>query len=503
MVREKPLTDGTTKAKVRGTVDGSRLPVDEPVTAETADTDVIKTHFHATVSSRRKRATIDVEKFYVGSPMSKAYYMTMRSCQLPDSVRQDPIVSRLIKNDCILVKIQKGLYGLPQAGRLARDRLVSHLAKAGYIESDHVPSYFRHNQRDVSFVLTVDDFDVSYAKDEDLEHLLSHLRQLYKITVDLDGRRYVGIDTHYDRAAGTMVLSMDRYYTQALESLGVQKHSREPAAPMPYVPPTYGRHGPQRTPACDASPAATLEEKQFLQRCLGTWLYPARWVDPALLAPLSRLAAQQTAPTKHTMHLLQVLLQWIAWHPTPRQTIRASEMLLIAAADASFLCETNSRSRAGEVLWLGNANGTVSAPLTCTSSIIPLVVCSVAEAEYVALFLTGGHVTWLRTVLQAMGYPQPTSPGTALLTDNDCARGLACRTTKQRRSKTIDMRYHKIRDQVDQGTIQVIRCAGSDNPADYLTKAHPAQHHKDIYHVFYDGSSRTVGTTLTLATGPP
>jgi len=271
---------------------------------------------------------------------------------------------------------------------------------------------------------------------------------------------------------------------------------------MPYIPPTYGQHGPQRITASDVSPAASLADKQYLQRCLGTWLYPARWVDPALLAPLSRLAAQQTAPTQHTMHLLQVLLQWIAWHPTPHQTIRASEMLLIAATDASFLSEPNSRSRAGEVLWLGDANGTVSAPLVCSSTIISLVVCSVAEAEYVALYLTGGHITWLRTVLKEMGYPQPTSPGSILLTDNDCARGLACRTTKQRRSKTIDMRFHKIRDQVDQGTVQVIRCAGSDNPADYLTKAHPAQHHRDVWHLFYDELSRTVGTRLSLATRP-
>lgn len=497
VVREKPLPDGTTKAKVRGVADGSHLPIDEPVMADTADIDVIKVHWNATVSSDRKRAIIDAVNFYVGSEMTKHYYMVVRSSQLPESVRNSPTVIALMRGDRILVRIQKGLYGLPQAGRLARDRLVNHLGKADYVESEHVPSLFRHRHRDISFVLTVDDFDVSYRLDSDFEHLIGHIRQLYRITVDLEGKRYVGIDTLYDKSARKMVLSMDRYYEKALSALGVEKGTREPAAPMPYTAPAYGRHGPQRT-ASDTSPAASPAEKRFLQRCLGTWLYPARWIDPTLLPALSRLAAQQCSPTKRTMHHLQILLQWIAWHPTPRQTIRASDMRLFGAADASYLSEPASRSRAGEVLWLGDADGTVSAPLACSSSIIPIVVCSATEAEYASLFLTGGHVTWIRTILQEMGFPQPSSPGTVLLTDNDCARGLACRTTKQRRSKTIDMRFHKVRNQVEQGILQVIRCPGPDNPADYLTKAHPAHHHKDICHIFYDGTSRMVGTKLSL-----
>ena len=34
-----------------------------------------------------------------------------------------------------MVEIKKGIYGLPQAGRLAQQRLVKHLAKHGYTQS--------------------------------------------------------------------------------------------------------------------------------------------------------------------------------------------------------------------------------------------------------------------------------------------------------------------------------------------------------------------------------
>ncbi|HIE82739.1 MAG TPA: hypothetical protein EYQ00_02330, partial [Dehalococcoidia bacterium] len=54
----------------------------------------------------------------------------------------------------------------------------------------------------------------------------------------------------------------------------------------------------------------------------------ARWVDPFLLAPLSRLASQQTTPTRRTMEDLDLLLQFVAWTPPPSQTLRRCHMTL-------------------------------------------------------------------------------------------------------------------------------------------------------------------------------
>jgi len=498
VAKDKQLPGGGLKAKMRGTFDGSDLAYDGPVSAETADIDLVKAHWHACLARGWLRATADITSFYVGTPMEKEEWMAIRLDQLPEGVASDTRIQQLVRGDRLLVRVDKGIYGLPQAGRLARDRLVTHLAKAGYTEAPHVPSLFSHAGGRLFFVLTVDDFDIAYEKAEDLQDLLAHLRGLYKVTVDLEGGRYLAVDTAYDPRTGTLRLSMDSYYRGALEKLGVTRKGHPPGTPMPYSSPAYGKTGPQLI-THDLSPPASQEERQYLQRCVGTLLYPARWVDPMILTALSRLATHQAAPTRRTMQDLDHLLQYVAWRPFPSQTLRRSQMRLMAAADASFAGEPRARSRAGGVIWLGEADGTVGAPLSCFTSIIPVVVASAAEAEYATLHTVGSRILWIRTILEALGFSQPLSPGTPLLTDNDCARGIANRLTKLRRTKALDVRMHWIRDKVDLGLIQVLRCDGVSNPADFLTKGHPAAHVREIMGIFVDTPTSAVGTILPIA----
>ena len=55
------------------------------------------------------------------------------------------------------------MYGLPQAGILAYNRLVTHLALSGYTPVQHTPGHFRHATRPVTFSLVVDDFAIKYV----------------------------------------------------------------------------------------------------------------------------------------------------------------------------------------------------------------------------------------------------------------------------------------------------------------------------------------------------
>ena len=162
-----------------------------------------------------------------------------------------------------------------------------------------------------------------FRSDEDLRRLLSHLRGLYEMTVDLKGRRHLGIDTEYCPEKGTMRLSMDAYYRGALEKLGVVRKGTAPGTPMPYSPPVYGRTGPQMV-SQDVSPTVSQERKTYLQQCIGTFLYPARWLDPLILTALSRLATRQVAPTERTMEELDHLLQYIAWRDRKSTRLNSS-----------------------------------------------------------------------------------------------------------------------------------------------------------------------------------
>ena len=68
------------------------------------------------------------------------------------------------------------MYGLPQAGCIANDALVLHLAKDGYHQSKMIPGLFHHESRPVSFCLVVDDFGIKYVGKEHAEHLMRRYR---------------------------------------------------------------------------------------------------------------------------------------------------------------------------------------------------------------------------------------------------------------------------------------------------------------------------------------
>jgi hypothetical protein len=110
-------------------------------------------------------------------------------------------------------------------------------------------------------------------------------------------------------------------------------------------------------------------------------------------------------------------------------------------------------------------------------------VSSASEAEYAALFLNGQTACGIRNTLADLGYPQKE---TEIVCDNTTAVGVANRTTKMRKSKAIDMRFHWIRDRCDQGQFKIQWQPGLSNLADYFTKTHPVSYYSDKRATYVD-----------------
>ena len=86
------------------------------------------------------------------------------------------------------MKIQKGMYWLPQSGKIANDKLKLHLDKFGYKPSPITPGLWHHQTRPLQFSLVVDDFGIKYERQEDIKHLLDALKTIYKMSEDWDGK---------------------------------------------------------------------------------------------------------------------------------------------------------------------------------------------------------------------------------------------------------------------------------------------------------------------------
>ena len=498
------IKNGELQYRVRGTIGGDQVDYDGDTAAYTASMQTLKIVCNSVVSTPDgKFATADIKDYYLGTPLVDKHgdpaveYMRISLDHIPKDVQERYNLPEYAHNGAVYMEIAKSIYGLPQAGRQAQDRLVKHLREHGYHQCKNTPSLFRHSTRSIAFTLVVDDFGIKYTKEADLEHFLATLRMMYEITEDRGlTQKYVGITINHDRDAGTIQLSMPGYVSKALARFNMET-AKGANSPAIYEPPEYGAKI-QYDEVEDDTPADAAT-KSRIQQIVGVLLFYARAVDPTMLCAVNKLASKQAAPTADTAVQADRILQYAARFPAATVTIRASDMQLHCHSDASYLSEAASRSRAGGILFLGAIDPVhgVNGAIDYLSCIISTVVASAAEAEYAALFLVGREATSASNTLVDLGHPQQ---ATLIICDNKCAVGIANRAVKQKRSKSMNMRFHWIRDQVELDNFTIEWEPGATNLADYFTKNHPVHHHQSMRHVYVtDQPSTPVANICVLA----
>ena len=167
-------------------------------------------------------------------------------------------------------------------------------------------------------------------------------------------------------------------------------------------------------------------------------------------------------------------------------------MILHLHSDASYLSESDARSRAAGIYFLGPQSQNPNLPPTppilpngiilALSKILSNIMSSAAEAEIASTFLTAKDALPLRVALDELGHPQTPTP---IQVDNTTAVGFANNRIKQKATKALDMRFHWIRDRVRQGQFLIYWGPGDENYADYVSKHHSPGHHTTMRPKFF------------------
>jgi hypothetical protein len=130
----------------------------------TAELDTTKVLFNSVVSTPDARfCTMDITNFYLNTPLDHPEYLRIPCNLIPDEIMQEYNLHTLVKNGNVLARIDKGMYGLPQAGILANKLLKERLEPHGYCKCNHTPGLWKHHTRALMFSLVVDDFGVQYT----------------------------------------------------------------------------------------------------------------------------------------------------------------------------------------------------------------------------------------------------------------------------------------------------------------------------------------------------
>jgi hypothetical protein len=163
-----------------------------------------------------KFLVIDIKKFYLNTPLGRFEYMVINLSSLPQETIDKYNLIELSHDRKVYIEIQKGIYGLPQAGILANELLQRNLAKDGYRPTQHTHGLWKHDTHLLLFSLLVDDFGVKYVGREHAEHLMECIKKNNNIYSDWKGSAYCGLTLEWDYKNRTVDLSMSGYIKAAL-----------------------------------------------------------------------------------------------------------------------------------------------------------------------------------------------------------------------------------------------------------------------------------------------
>ncbi|GJX98016.1 retrovirus-related pol polyprotein from transposon TNT 1-94 [Tanacetum coccineum] len=140
---------------------------------------------------------------------------------------------------------------------------------------------------------------------------------------------------------------------------------------------------------------------------------------------------------------------------------QASYATAYAATDHAG-CQDTRRSTSGSMQLLGDRLVSWSSKRQKSDAI------SSTEAEYIALSGCCAQVLWMRSQLTDYGLGFNKIP---MYCDNKSAIALCCNNVQHSRSKHIDIRFHFIKEQVENGVVELYFVNTEYQLADIFTKA--------------------------------
>ncbi|GJT81614.1 hypothetical protein Tco_1055956 [Tanacetum coccineum] len=207
-----------------------------------------------------------------------------------------------------------------------------------------------------------------------------------------------------------------------------------------------------------------------LTLCYPTFLITADVpeVRPDLIYAVCLCARYQEKPTEKHLQAVKQVFRYLKgtinmglWYS------KDTDMLLTAYVDADHAgCQDTRRSTSGSTQFLGDKL------VSWSSKKQRSIAISITEAKYIALSGCCSQILWMRS--------QPTDDGfqfnkIPMYCDNKSAIALCCNNVQHSRAKHIDVCYHFIKEQVENGIIELYFIRTEYQLADIFTKPLPRE----------------------------
>ena len=354
-------------------------------------------------------------------------------------------------------KLKKSLYGLKQSGRNWHNILHDFLKQEDFVKSKVDPCLFIRNKDDDTrtiLLVWVDDIIVAANFKPSLADIKEKLSQRFNMK-DL-GPLSMFLGIQFTQSNRQVTLSQSTYIESILEKFG------------------YVTCKPRATP-CEVNPDAysgklySDESETKRYRCaVGSLVYAMTCTRPDLSYAVTKLSQHLSNPDEGDWIMLKHVFRYLRGTSEYQLSYRKNPggLQLLGYCDADWASSLdNRRSISGYCISLSSSGSLISWKSKKQAS----VALSTCEAEYMALSAVCQELSYLQQLLRDFGLITPES-SIALFNDNQGAIALVKNPVKHSRSKHIDIRYHFVREFVDDQNVELGYIPSGKNIADIFTK---------------------------------
>ena len=394
---------------------------------------------------------MDADTAFLNGTLEEDIYM-----DFPDGYQQQDMKSTGLK-------LIRSLYGLKQSPRVWWKLISTYLGELGFTRLSADWGLYHHKQKKAYLLLYVDDVLIAAEHTETINGIRDALKNKWKWS-DIGTATYIlGLKLERHQPSRTISISQQGYIQRVLERFGMQEAKT------------------CATPLYDAimrrQEDTIKEEKQrktLYQQIVGSLMWCAMSARPDIVFAVGYLSRFSSNPSEQHLKAAKRTLAYLKGTIDKVLTLGqlGNENSLIGYCDADYAGDMETRrSTTGYCFKL------LGSTISWTSIRQSTVATSTCEAEYMALAEAAKEAIWLSRMLQELGFIK-NNQSTQLYCDNQGALALAGNPAHHKRSKHIDIRYHYIREMMDNGHITIHHVGTNDQAADMLTK--PL---KDVKHI--------------------
>ena len=358
--------------------------------------------------------------------------------------------------------LNKSLYGLKQSPRKWNQKFDSFMIEIGFVRSNRDSCVYTKSLDDGSMIyllIYVDDMLVSAKDMKVISDLKLKLSEKFEMKDLGAAKKILGMEIIRDRERGTLQLSQEDYLEKVLEVYNMEQ-AKHVVTPL-------GGHLKFQA----ATEQQLLAEEEYMKsvpysNAVGSIMYSMIGTRPDLAHPVGVISRYMSKPTKEHWLAVKWVLRYVKG--TLKRKLcysRGSEFILNGYCDSDYGGDLDRRrSTSGMVFTLGGS------AISWRSCLQKVVAISTTEAEYMSLTEAVKEALWLKGLLKDFGYEQKT---VEIFCDSQSAIALSKNNVHHERTKHIDIKFHKIRDTIADGDVEVTKISTMSNPADIFTKTVP------------------------------